>query len=86
MLALATSRTTVRLVEASTGRELATLTPPELHDIKDIVFNAQDSQLAIAGGAIQLWDLRIIREKLASMKLDWDLPKRQTAQEGKRYF
>ena len=76
MLAVAISRSTVRLVEAATGRELATLEAPDRLDINWIAFNADGTQLAVVGGSgpIQLWDLRLIRQQLAAMKLDWELP------------
>jgi hypothetical protein len=45
-------------------------------DIQWIAFDDTGTQLAavIASGALQLWDLRLIRQLLAAMKLDWDLP------------
>jgi WD40 repeat protein len=76
ILAVAISRSTVRLVEAATGRELATLEAPERMDIHWITFNPDGTQLAVASGSgpIQLWDLRLIRQQLASMNLDWGMP------------
>jgi len=73
MLALAISRTAVRLVEPLTGRELATFEAPDRADIRWITFNHDSSQLAVAAnlGLFQLWDLRAIRNQLALMKLDW---------------
>ncbi|HYV28108.1 MAG TPA: tetratricopeptide repeat protein, partial [Candidatus Eisenbacteria bacterium] len=76
MLAVAISRSTVRLVQAATGSELATLEAPDRMDIHWITFNADGTQLAVVTGAgpIQLWDLRLIRQQLATMKLDWEMP------------
>jgi WD40 repeat protein len=76
MLAVGISRTAVRLVEASSGRDLATLEAPERLVINWIAFNPDGTQLAVAllTGPIQLWDLRLIRQQLASMKLDWEMP------------
>jgi WD40 repeat protein len=76
LLALALSRDKVRLVEADTGRELATLEGPDSLDIEWITFNRDGTRLAVVdgAGAIQLWDLCAIRQQLASMNLDWDLP------------
>ena len=76
MLAAAISRTAVRLVETASGRELATLEAPEQLVISWIAFNADGTQLAVAlaTGPIQLWDLRLIRQQLASMNLDWEMP------------
>jgi hypothetical protein len=38
--------------------------------------NPEGSQLAAccSGHGIQIWDLRAIRQQLADMGLDWDLP------------
>jgi hypothetical protein len=43
-------------------------------DICWIAFDDAGSQLAVvtAGGAIQLWDLRLVRQQLVTMKLDWE--------------
>jgi WD40 repeat protein len=82
VLAVAISRTTVRLVEATSGRELAMLEAPERLVINWIAFNLDGTQLAVAlaTGPIQIWDLRLIRQQLASMNLDWDLPPYPLAQ------
>jgi len=75
MFAAAISRTAVRLVETASGRELATLEAPERLVISWIAFNAGGTKLAVAlaTGPIQLWDLRLIRQQLASMNLDWEM-------------
>jgi WD40 repeat protein len=72
LLAVALSRNVIQLVEAATGRELARLEPPESHAIQWIAFDDQDARLAVAAGIVQLWDLRVIRRRLASMGLDWE--------------
>src|SRR5258708_37969015 len=76
ILAVAISRTRVRLAEAATGRDLATFEAPDRLDINWIAFSADGPKLAVVGGSgpIQLWALRLIREQLAAMNLDWDLP------------
>jgi WD40 repeat protein len=76
MLAVGISRTAVRLVEASSGRELATLEAPEQRVISWLAFSPDGTQLAVAlaTGPIQLWDLRLIRQQLVSMNLDWEMP------------
>jgi serine/threonine protein kinase/WD40 repeat protein len=75
-LALASSRDLVQLRDAVTGAELATLESPDRLEITWLTFSPDGTQLAVAcsSGAIQLWDLRAIRQQLASMKLDWNLP------------
>jgi serine/threonine protein kinase/WD40 repeat protein len=72
LLAVAISRTTILLVEALTGRELARLEAPELHNINWITFDGKGDRLAAACGIIQLWDLRAIRQQLSLMNLDWE--------------
>jgi WD40 repeat protein len=74
VLAIAHSRHDVRLIETATGRELATLAAPELHDITWLCFRPDGEQLAVAcaNRILQLWDLRRIRERLAEMGLDWE--------------
>jgi WD40 repeat protein len=77
MLAIAEGRSSVRLLDPDTCREWATLEAPMPSEITRLQFNADGSQLAAAcrdGHVIQLWDLRLIRQQLAAMKLDWDLP------------
>ena len=76
VLAVALARDTVRLLDASSGRELATLAAPEANDIYDLTFSRDGSQLAemYRSGPVHVWDLRLIRTELAAMKLDWGLP------------
>src|SRR5207253_10686088 len=76
LLALTLAPRTVQLVNPVTGRELATLTAPDLHFLSSLCFSPDGSQLAAAtyDHAVQLWDLRAIRRQLADIGLDWDLP------------
>jgi serine/threonine protein kinase/WD40 repeat protein len=74
-LALAISRSTVRVVETRTGRELATLEAPDRKNVYWLALDQDGSQLAAATIAtIQLWNLHDIRQELAAMNLDWKLP------------
>jgi len=75
ILAVAHSRDVVKLLAAGTGRELATLEAPEPQDIEWITFSSDGTRLAVAGahGPIHLWDLAVLRQQLAGMKLDWEL-------------
>ena len=61
----------LRLVEADTGREWATLEAGEPH-----CFSARGNWLVTseANGLVRLWDLRRIRQQLAALNLDWDAP------------
>jgi serine/threonine protein kinase/WD40 repeat protein len=76
MLAVASSRFKVSLLASASGQELAAFEPPEELQITGISFSADGTHLAVlsSGGAIQLWDLRLIREQLAAMGLDWPMP------------
>jgi serine/threonine protein kinase/WD40 repeat protein len=76
ILAIAYHSRVVRLVDASTGRELATLAAPNPVSTEQLCFNRAGSQLAVVCGnhVIQVWDLRLIRQQLAAMGLDWDVP------------
>jgi serine/threonine protein kinase/WD40 repeat protein/Tfp pilus assembly protein PilF len=73
MLAVLQSLSEVLLVDPSTGRQFARLP----NSACPYCFSADGSQLVTyAGreGAIQVWDLRLMREQLKAMELDWDLP------------
>jgi serine/threonine protein kinase/WD40 repeat protein len=76
VLAIALSESVVQLVHPLTGRPLARLEPPEADTVGWLAFNPDGSQLAVATGAniIRLWNLRLIREQLKDIGLDWDLP------------
>jgi WD40 repeat protein len=73
LLALTPTPYTVRLVEPATGRELATLTPPDRHAITWLSLSADGGQLAAAtqDHLVQLWDLHRLRQRLMAMRLDW---------------
>jgi WD40 repeat protein len=75
LLAIRSSLSTIRLVETSTWRELATLEPIEPLTIHALAFGPDGSQLAAASvsGPVQLWDLREIRRELRELGLDWDM-------------
>jgi tetratricopeptide (TPR) repeat protein len=69
MMAIAFSRTLVRLVDPSTGQEFATL--PTVAG--PCCFTPDGHYLVTGGGgnAIQVWDLHRIRAQLATLELDW---------------
>ncbi len=73
LLAAVTTRSVVRLTEASSGREVATLEMPDHLGISWLTFNPDSTKLAVAvtTGPIQIYDLRLIRQELAAMHLDW---------------
>jgi serine/threonine protein kinase/WD40 repeat protein/Tfp pilus assembly protein PilF len=73
MLAVLQGVSEVRLVEPGTGREFARLSTAGC----PYCFSPDGSQLVTyAGrdGVIQVWDLRLIRQQLKALDLDWDLP------------
>jgi len=74
VMAVTDSAFTVRLLETATGRVLATFGMPEPQFIHCLAFSPDGSQLAVGGQTpvIYLWDLRLIRQELAEMKLDWE--------------
>jgi WD40 repeat protein len=75
ILALAHSRHAVRLHDAATLAELATLEAPDPRQITWFCFTPTGGLLvATMGHAIQLWDLPAIRTQLRAMGLDWEPP------------
>jgi len=66
----------VRLLRTGSWEELAELEPPTPQYISDLTFSPDGGQLVAASETkqIHLWDLRSIRQQLAELKLDWDLP------------
>jgi WD40 repeat protein len=77
MLAIARSLSEVELVDANKGWEkIVKLTSPDPTIIESLKFSTDGSQLAVITQAhlIYIWDLRAIRQQLATMDLDWALP------------
>jgi WD40 repeat protein len=77
MMAVVHANRSVKLIHLATGKEIATLEIDDPQIIGALAFSPDGSLLAAAttvNQSIQLWDLRQIRQKLAEMKLDWDLP------------
>ena len=66
----------VRLFDATSGKILADLEAPNPLVISGLSFSPDDTQLAVCESRVKLriWDLRWVREQLASMKLNWDMP------------
>jgi serine/threonine protein kinase/WD40 repeat protein/tetratricopeptide (TPR) repeat protein len=66
----------IRLIDAESGRELATLAAPVPEQLRSLCFTPDGSRLlaGTANGVIQLWDVRRIREQLRAIGLDWDPP------------
>ena len=75
-MAVTDSADSIRLLETDTGRELASFESPNQQSITHLDFSPDSGQLAAAcsSGPILLWDLRLIRDELAAMHLDWEAP------------
>jgi tetratricopeptide (TPR) repeat protein len=74
-VAIAHSARDIRLLDAASGRELATLAAPVPDTLFSLCVSPDGGRLAAGtkSGVIQLWDLRRIRRRLRLMGLDWDL-------------
>ncbi len=77
LVAVETGHGVVRLVDPDTGREYARLVDPNQDRAGCICFSPDGAQLVLTNGdsdSIHVWDLRLMREQLAKMGLDWDSP------------
>jgi WD40 repeat protein len=76
LLALADGRNVIHLYDATTWQHLASLETPGQKDVTGLALSPDGSHLAVAtaDGALGLWDLRRLRDLLAALGLDWDLP------------
>jgi WD40 repeat protein len=70
------SRSVIRLLDVASGRELADLTAPDLGLLSSLSFGPGGRLLAAAteDGTVHLWDLHLVRERLAALGLDWGPP------------
>jgi len=66
----------IRLLETVTETPLATLDAPGAIGLWRFQFSPDGSRLAAIQRdlQVQLWDLRLIRQQLAELRLDWDMP------------
>ena len=65
----------LRLLEVASGREIAVLEDPNLDPIIHAVFTPDGTKLvAVSFKEIHVWDLRLIRQQLKDLGLDWDWP------------
>jgi WD40 repeat protein len=85
LAAIAYSAQTVKLLDASTWQEVATLTAPEPRQIVQLRFSPDGRQLVVTclGGEVQVWDVAHLRRHLAAMGLDWDSPPCPPPPEGR---
>ncbi|MCI0459717.1 MAG: hypothetical protein L0Z62_22430, partial [Gemmataceae bacterium] len=64
----------VRLVDRATGREFARLEDPDFQGVAWPFFTPDGGKLIGLSKGIGVWDLRLIRQHLKPMGLDWDYP------------
>jgi WD40 repeat protein len=66
----------IQLLDTFTEQPLATLEAPGTIMLGLCQFSPDGSQLAVVqiDQQVQLWDLRLLRQELAQMHLDWDAP------------
>jgi tetratricopeptide (TPR) repeat protein len=76
LLALATSRQRVALVDWVQGRRLAALEGPQSGIIYALVFSPDGTRLAVTRRQqeVHIWDLRQLRRELDRFGLDWEGP------------
>jgi hypothetical protein len=88
LMAVETGYGVVRLVAPDTGQEYAQLEDPNQDRVGDgISFTPDSTQLVTTNNdshSIHVWNLRTIRQQLAKLGLDWDLPPYPTALEVKK--
>jgi hypothetical protein len=84
ILALTPAVSSVRLLALPSGQELGTLEAPDPWPISSLRFTPDAAHLVVAGGTrfIHVWDLRLLRENLVAMKLDWEQPRLPPATPG----
>ena len=76
LLAITVSPSVVQLMDVTNWRPLARLRGPEMDPVMVQGFTPDGGQLVVAqaSGGAHIWDLRVIREQLQILGLDWDLP------------
>jgi tetratricopeptide (TPR) repeat protein len=76
ILAILQNPRLVQLIDVARGEELASLVSSDPWRIGHLAFSPDGSQISAAcgDGVIQVWNLRYLRQQLADLGLDWDLP------------
>ena len=72
-LAVARTPYLVQLLDPGTGREMVTLRHALPEYISEIRFSGSGDSVAVVceSGAVQIWNLRLLRQELAALGLDW---------------
>jgi serine/threonine protein kinase/WD40 repeat protein len=75
-LAAVAKESGVSLVELVSGKEVAMLERPSYENLANLDFSPDGSKLLVThtNQGVEVWDLRLIREKLKELDLDWDWP------------
>ncbi|MDB5358234.1 MAG: repeat protein [Phycisphaerales bacterium] len=77
LLAVETNSGVIRLVDPNTGHEYCRLEDPNQDRARYIDFSPDGTRLIATNDdsqCVHVWDLRIIREQLTGLHLDWNLP------------
>ena len=66
----------ILLLETLAEKPLATLEPLGSPTLQNFQFSPDGAKLAVVQNdqQVEIWDLRLIRQELAQMHLDWDMP------------
>jgi WD40 repeat protein len=82
VMARTTEACNIQLLETLTAKPLATLEAPG--GLEGFQFSPDGSQFAAEQGdqQVKLWDLRLIRQELAELHLDWDMPPYPPVEKG----
>jgi len=75
LLAIVRDQYAVQIFDLTTFQSLGILRPPDDTAMHALEFSPDGDRLSAAcsNGRLRIWDLRLIRERLAEFKLDWEL-------------
>ena len=75
-MAAVSLRTSVKLLDPASGKEYATLIPPDDLTARSLALSPDGRQLAVGTqeGVIYVWQLDQLRKRLAKMEMDWEGP------------
>jgi len=77
IVAMRSGQTSIQLMDVATGAVLATLQSPIRSHVVRVAFSPDDTQLAVTHWGTRellVWDLRLLRQELAKMGMDWARP------------